>query len=992
MNKPILTVIFTLTCLLLFSQDPFYKHYNVDNGLPSNEVYHAIQDSKGYIWFATDNGVSRYNGYEFKNYSEKEGLAGNVIFYMYEDYKQRIWFVSYSKQLSYFENDSIYHYKYNYLIDNNLRNDNIFLTTSFYVDSTEKVWFGTYSQGIFCIDKNGIIANDYDSLKIQIRQIGNQTLTGTNSFSMRLYFESYKNADMPKLGIVYYNDSIKKNISFDEEVVFAPHWYSMLLQEDQILLSSGKELILIKDSILSRKTFDFVIPWVGKDRNSDFWLSKVNGGVSQYKKCNLNNEPINYLNEKSVLSVFVDKDKAVWITTRDGVYYYSSIYIKHIGSKDMPNKKVSSLERGNKNDIWWIESGSDISCMANGHINTFNSKKCKDSYLQGLNYYPDKDRMLFFGNLIFGYIEKGKYNKLTDFKYVHRTDTHKTISCRQSVQINDTLSWYVHPLGQINILSKVLYPQAFGKRLYDEKHLCIKQIEHHAVYLGTLKGLWKSKQGTEEFLGLDNSLLKNRIDEVELDEEGNLWIASKGIGVIFHNQDTTYLISMDNGLSSNAVSSLSIDDNIVWAGAMNGLNKIYVEDKSKAKYTIENLYKYHGLASNVVNDVLVVDDTVFVGTDNGFCYFNKKDIVLNTNEVPVYFTNISISERDTLVQDLYSLQHSQNTINIEFIGLNYRIPGEIKYKYRMLGVEEKWIETTGQMARYPLLQPGKYQFELLAMNENGKWNKEAIAIEFIIAKPYWQTWWFYSLLIFIPLLIVSSILFLFYEMRLKESKKRNHLRNNLNKLKQEALAQQMNPHFIFNTLSSIQYYINENDKDASNKYLTKFSRLMRMTLNNTYQKDISLQEEIDALEIYIELEQLRFDGSFRYSINQIDDINPSQYRVPALLLQPFVENAIWHGIMHKEGKSGEIQITVAKREDYLLCKIKDNGIGREKSAEINRQKKKTHKSLGVKITESRLKLINLYFGGKLQINYKDLKDRNGNAKGTEVCIHLPIIQ
>ena len=205
---------------------------------------------------------------------------------------------------------------------------------------------------------------------------------------------------------------------------------------------------------------------------------------------------------------------------------------------------------------------------------------------------------------------------------------------------------------------------------------------------------------------------------------------------------------------------------------------------------------------------------------------------------------------------------------------------------------------------------------------------------------------------------------------------------------QKALSQQMNPHFIFNTLNSIQYYILQNDNLSSNKYLTKFARLMRLTLDNSQNNTIPVKDEIAALNLYLELESLRFEGKFEYKINVDSEIE--DYQIPTLLIQPFVENAIWHGLMHKEG-NGFIEVNLKLINNQIFCTIEDNGVGRKKAKEIKANKSITHKSLGSKITENRLKLINSLFGSQMKIQYIDLENELGNSDGTRVEIVISVI-
>jgi len=207
---------------------------------------------------------------------------------------------------------------------------------------------------------------------------------------------------------------------------------------------------------------------------------------------------------------------------------------------------------------------------------------------------------------------------------------------------------------------------------------------------------------------------------------------------------------------------------------------------------------------------------------------------------------------------------------------------------------------------------------------------------------------------------------------------------------QKNLRQQMNPHFIFNTLNSIQYYMYQHDKISTNNYLTKFSSLIRKTLENSQHTSIPIKDEMDALELYLQLESVRFKDKFDYKINIDDDIDTLLYKIPTMLIQPYVENAICHGLNNKEEK-GFLYVDLKLLDQSIECTIEDNGIGRKAALEIKKQKNGNHNSLGTKITESRLSLVNALYGKNMKIDYTDLKDENGDPNGTKVVIHIPII-
>ncbi len=240
------------------------------------------------------------------------------------------------------------------------------------------------------------------------------------------------------------------------------------------------------------------------------------------------------------------------------------------------------------------------------------------------------------------------------------------------------------------------------------------------------------------------------------------------------------------------------------------------------------------------------------------------------------------------------------------------------------------------------------------------------------------------------LLSVTIGLLLLRQSKLKARRKISEMDQKILEVTQANLRQQMNPHFIFNTLNSIQYYMYKHDKLATNNYLTKFANLMRKILENSQHTAIPIRDEIDALQLYLELESIRFRDKFDYQIVVDEEIDPLMYKIPTMLIQPYVENAIGHGLMLREGK-GLVTISLSLEVDYLSCIIEDNGIGREASREINLKKQHNHNSLGTRITESRLKLVNEFYGKSLKTVFTDLKDSDGVAKGTRVEIHIPIL-
>ena len=247
----------------------------------------------------------------------------------------------------------------------------------------------------------------------------------------------------------------------------------------------------------------------------------------------------------------------------------------------------------------------------------------------------------------------------------------------------------------------------------------------------------------------------------------------------------------------------------------------------------------------------------------------------------------------------------------------------------------------------------------------------------------------YGFAVFTFMIITIGIL-LFSGSKLKEKRRISEMNRKISEITQANLRQQMNPHFIFNTLNSIQYYMYQHDKLATNNYLTKFSNLMRKILDNSQHTSVTLSDELSALRLYLELENLRFKDKFDYEINIGPNIDPLLYKIPTMLIQPYVENSICHGLIPLERK-GKVKIDLKLEKDYLLCVIEDNGIGRDAARERKLKRGDNHNSLGTQITASRLDLVNALYGTSLKTIYTDLKNNSGESEGTRVEIHIPIM-
>jgi LytS/YehU family sensor histidine kinase len=320
------------------------------------------------------------------------------------------------------------------------------------------------------------------------------------------------------------------------------------------------------------------------------------------------------------------------------------------------------------------------------------------------------------------------------------------------------------------------------------------------------------------------------------------------------------------------------------------------------------------------------------------------------------------------------------------------LANEVRFRYRLQEFDE-WKEVAGRnAANYTNVPPGDYTFQLQAANNEGIWNPKMLQLFVHVATPWWQTWWFRIL----ALLVIAGIVYWLYRFRIKQVRKKAQLKSQYEKklanVEMSALLAQMNPHFLFNSLNSIDSYIIKNESKKASEYLNSFARLMRLILQNSRSNYISLKDELETLELYLQMEGLRFRDQFQYEIKIITKTDTSAIVIPPMLIQPYVENAIWHGLMHKlDGTARKVELLVEERDNNLFCVIQDNGIGRAKAQAFRSYKLAGKKrSMGMQITRDRIEIINKLYDVNTCVTITDLVDDSGNAVGTRVELVIPV--
>jgi len=507
--------------------------------------------------------------------------------------------------------------------------------------------------------------------------------------------------------------------------------------------------------------------------------------------------------------------------------------------------------------------------------------------------------------------------------------------------------------------------------------------ENSLLYAATISSLFQinSKGEKKEILFKGKPIIVNDLEFYN----GELWCATQSNSILIFKEDNTIKhIGKKQGLESNYIYSFEEKNGKFYISHKYGF-QIY--DVVSKKW--QTIGPSEGIDSCSIKDFSVGEENIWFLINNQVISVPISSIKNQTPSFSVKLDSVLVSNRNIYPKKI-SLYHDQNDLTFftDFKGLPYEFESSFEYQLKGFDSIARIIPVTNAVISYEYLPPGNYDFSISAKYRN--YDSETISYSFSIKKPYWQTWWFYLLIATFSISLLSVLLYFRNKKQQKKNRElveRQKLKTELIETELKALRSQMNPHFIFNSLNSIQDLILEKDTDASYDYIVLFSDLVRNALEYSNASYISLEEEIEFLDTYLQLEKLRFGSDFRFNIaNGVNDT----IKVPSLIIQPFVENAVVHGLFHKDGYK-ELQITFSIDENTLQCVIKDNGIGRDESKKIQDRQGDMHDSYALDAVAKRLKILENKHNQKAGFTIEDLI-KNDIALGTLVRIQLPFLE
>ncbi|MBU1718370.1 MAG: histidine kinase [Bacteroidetes bacterium] len=946
----------------LSSQHTYFQSVNQELSFPHAGYYHAFCDSKSRVWLSTDQGVFLMNGMQLiSTFRASDGLQSNTIVETTEDSKGRIWFVSISAELSYFDNGKITAFAGNKAIHDFFEEIPIPRKKSFHVASNGSVYLGLLAQGTFRISPNGKIEQLRKPGKSEIDIIDNTAFpAGSSSFSCT-EIEPYENGKHKKLSA---SDYKKTGLGYELFMSQTDGNY-IFSQYNSILIFRG-------DTLWKSIRLPANIIWISGN-NPDIWVGTSHEGLFKvsYNSTSVSCKQI--IPDCSVSSVCTTPDGGLLVTTLENGLLY------------IPSDQLRTLEpsKGEAFECLSDIKGSLLAGSKKGKIAMIGPDLFQQ-YEWQIPARPIITDILYNTQFRQYCITTGTYFYLTEnleaapeVGFEHTNTPGTVFQCIAEASDGNYWVGTVRTLVMLNPFSKTIHYNSKEEDIFLRVN-CILQLPDSTVLAGCKNGLWIWHKGKLTELSSHLPFLEADFSCLVL-HKGIIIAGSKDKGLYVWNGIAFQHFDAENGLPAQSISSITISPYGYWAATDQNLILFEYNRLNSTLKISKTLSEINGLPTPVINDLLFLNDTLWIATDEGIAFYSHQMSDSSYNNCPPVITNFIVNGEPVQSFEKNSLSWDMNSVSFEFATPDFSIPNP-QFRFKLAGIDDDWTETRQTQVEFPFLPPGDYVFHLAIKNNCDEWVESENSVSFSISPAWWDT-----LIARIALLaIIISIVFLLSLLFFRQKRKRQELKHDLSKYMQQSLVRQLNPHFVFNSLNSIQNFIYNNDIDSSAAYLTRFSRLMRMNLDHSQREYISLSEELIAIEHFLEIEKLRFKDRLQFEIITAIDSVAEDIQIPPLLLQPIVENSIWHGLLHKE-EGGKITIEVAKKDSLVEVTITDNGVGREQT-QANRVS--GHKSTGLSHTIRRLKAHNQLYGTRNALTIEDLKSNDGKQLGTKVTVSL----
>lgn len=948
-----------------------FSNITVQDGLSNNYVRTILKDNSGNLWIGTDNGLSKYDGTEFINYTEKQGLYNSTVNALIQDHSGTVW-IGTSDGLFHFEKDTIVRF-------GRKLNAPRAKINCLFEDKVGTIWAGT-DFGIYKFLK-GQSKYEMQHVSTSDGLAGNQ-ITNINQDSLgRIWVCTYSG------GVSVIHNGRIKNLSKAEGLPGNTVYDCLAVDGNTVWLCTSNGIarleedsvqVYVKNITETEGLANNVVMSLYKDSFGNIWFGTSGGGISKLgSERFIHYKAIKGIFGNWVYSIYEDQEGSMWFgTSEGGVTKYDGRIFKRLSERNgFTASKVKYICEDNKGNLWMGTVADGVYLYNGKSFKGFDKKSSLGSNF--INYILcDTSGLVWLATAGGGIDCMIPYRNTFKIKHITRKDGLSGDRYNTLIKDNSGTIW----AGSTdNGLSKI--------ELDENLELKITNYE------------------------VTDGIRSNSIRCSAKDSKGDLYFGTADAGIVRFQKGKFSFINISHGITSNNIYSLIFDnEGSLWAGSEKGIDRIDLDEHSAVK-GVRHLGKAEGFVGIETIQNAVCKDregNIWFGSIKSATVFNNaKELPVKRPLVHITGMNLFYNQIENTpfgkkflkwypVPEHLILPYDQNHLTFEFIGIEQVNPEAVQYKWRLSGFDQDWSPASQKReAVYSNLPAGHYTFEVAAANELGHWSEVPAKFHFVINPPFWKTWWF-TLIVLIALAIVLWMATRYALRRIHDQNERERLKletdRNLLELEQKALRMQMNPHFLFNCLNSIKGLIAEDKNNEAKIYLSKFAKLMRTMLDNSMDSFVSLESEIASLQNYVELEKLSREDRFQFKVEVGDSIDKEFIGLPPMLIQPFVENAIIHGLSAKLTK-GLVIVLFNMEGEYLKCTIEDNGVGREKAKMLEDESITKHKSAAISVTQERLNILNRKLNLKeTKIQIADLKDQDDQAAGTRVELFIPYQQ
>lgn len=1020
------------------------KHYSIDDGLTANNVLAIEEDAQGFIWVATEEGLNRFDGTNFKHFfasNQPGALAENNVMDILHIGQGRMLIALASDGLQIYDPETEQFTSINHPQVADQRPYKAARSLILESDSTflAAYWKGPKSSG-------GLVRFSLRDFSYEV--LFPNRITQLWTLSPGIGREVWLSGD--SIFCLNY-DKTGGLTGFESPFRYtrnAPYYTGVLALENEVLVGSRGEGV----HVFNRSTGRFeskhtyqeegvnmiynqvmgLLPFEG--RSNSYWCITRDKGVGIWDR---QSETFHFINtsekwrttrgETISQCEFIDHRGNVWFGSNSGLFMHSvdNYQIGYVDlSKELGIDKVYSA-------IFCVEPiGDELfvgTARANGALRLNMQSLAfeqlapeKGVTLDGEEFRVDVSSLRLSAS---GKLLATGYNRLYEFD-----------AEQNNWKVLFDLTKEIDPISKYSGL--VSFEESGDQRFWWFGTLD-NWLARYDRITRTLKTWWLDGEGEQrkKMISSDGKLgVANRIYSIAPDAKNGAYIASySGVFYVtdsgiepmkddcgdcaFFERNTYGRIRRDGdrlifatkaegvysygitdrsvrhytraeGLPSMRVSDFIIDQaGRIWGVSPGGLFSIDENASKKVRaFGEEDGLFYRDLSYHFIS--LMPNGRALIGMHRGIAWFYPE--VLRSQPYPERTILHEVRINGAVIipkNNAITLQYGDG-LEVAFSGLGFIQPERFVYSWRIPGRTE-WQTVERPRVFFPSWRENDFVLEVRVGDQDGNWLDDAIQLHVEVDTPFIHTNVFRLLLAFLFVVLIYGLYRYRYIQLRKQALIRTEYGQRLAEIEMQALRAQMNPHFLFNSLNSIKYFIIRNQTDLAADYLTKFSRLIRLILSNSKQERVTLATELEALRLYVELEGLRFDQKFEFELVVDQNIDPEEIQLPPLLIQPFAENAIWHGLMHKTG-TGKLAIRLSLKGNELVCEIEDNGIGREKAAEMRSKSATRDKSLGIDITRNRLERMNLLQAPDRMIEVIDLYLPNGAACGTLVRLSIPV--